>query len=210
LICSTLAGCGKDEPKKDYESLAATISEPTGTLDSGDDAKSVALAFKDQGGSYNPGAAGARREAGFDGSVDSTVQCPAGGTIVVSASGNQKKAQASFEYNQCCYTEGCCANGDGEYFYSAQPATSEFSFCGNWNLDVECHGSSASGSFDGCFGSDGYWYAVEVQGKTFAVSGSFDGKNGSWKVKTAKGTWTCEAQDGAGSCTDGTNTITWT
>ena len=204
FAASALSACGDDEPKRDYASISKSVSSLTGKLTSAEDAKSVALAFKDHGGSFSLGYAA----VGY-GQGDVTQACPAGGEIVVNGSGNQNSGSASVDYNNCCYAADCCANGEAKYYYSNAAAPGEFTFCGNWDLSVQCGRSTASASYDGCVGPEGYWYVVEVNGGTFAVNGSFDGVNGNWTVKTAEGTWTCEATAGAGSCTNGTNTITW-
>lgn len=196
------AACGGDDEgggnasPRSYQAITESMAEPSGTVDQstagdiGEEFEKISAApaggirddqVAQQGGNY-------------------TEQCTGGGSISVSASGNESAANVSYAYNDCCQA-GCCMDGSGTAYY-ASATNAAFTYCGSYDLDMTCDGASSSVNFSGCFGSDFKWsYLITVDGETYSVSGSYTDGDGTLDIRGANGTWTCVYTDGSGSCT---------
>jgi hypothetical protein len=132
--------------------------------------------------------------------------CPNGGTISVTA--NQASANAiteNFSYNNCCESADCCFNGGGDLYYSGSGSTAG-SFCESFHVTAVCSGQPVVENFSLCEdGTTGMInYLVEVDGDSFAVSGSYSNGTGTLMITGANGAFTCTYTNHTGSCT-GTN-----
>jgi hypothetical protein len=202
-----LVGCGGGSSSNgsgSYSSIANSLAHPTGKL-AASNANSVAKAFEQ----IDASAANGRRIKGGS-TANQTVDCPSGGSYSVAVSGGQTSGQATLSYNQCCYTAGCCINGSGNWYYSAETNAS-YSLCGSYSLSLSCDSESGSVSYQGCMSSaSGDWtYVVTVDGKTYAVAGSYSSGSGTLDITDSTGTYTCTYSQGAGSCTGSGGTFTF-
>jgi hypothetical protein len=195
-----MVGCGGSKSGShgaSYSDIANSVAHPNGTL-AASNANNVAKAYEQ----IDSASMGGRRLKGGSASSNQTITCPSGGSYTVSASGGETSGQATLSYNQCCYTVGCCINGSGDWYYSTQ-SNESFSLCGSYSLSATCDSTTASVSYEGCLSqSTGDWvYVVTVDGKTYAVSGSYSSGSGTLEITDSTGTYTCTYNQGAGSCT---------
>ncbi len=180
--------------------VADAVSNPSGTVADAATAQGVAEAFAAEMESMSSTGAGAAQNGSFD--------CPNGGNISVSADAS---GTGTFSYNSCCYEAGCCVDGDGW----VAAGTGDYTLCADYSLSLECGEASGSYSVDYCTSTDGnVWYVVEYSGATYTCSGYYNSETGgSWTIRDANATWECQATctNGTcnGSCSDGTETITW-
>jgi hypothetical protein len=202
LLGLGIAGCGGDDNDKgsgggSFAAISESLAEPSGTVD----ATTAADIGEEFGKVSSAGAGGLRNEQVAQSQQTQTMSCPAGGTYTVTASGSESSGRATLDYNSCCYTAGCCTDGSGDWYYSSSQ-TASYSICGSYNLEYSCEGVEASLEYSGCLSSTGEWvYRVEVDGETYAVSGSYYDGTGTLEIEGANGSWTCTYNNGAGSCT---------
>jgi major membrane immunogen (membrane-anchored lipoprotein) len=197
-VSFVLAACGSSDSNSksgssgSYTAVANAVEHPTGTLSSGN-VVSVADAFE----KIESGAAGRRLQGGS--TQTQTESCPSGGSYTVTASGSNSSGTADLKYDNCCYSEGCCINGSGAFYYSTDSSTaSEYSICGSYNLTVACGSDSGALNYQG----SGEWiYVVTVDGKTYSVTGSYSNGSGTLTITDSKDTWTCTYTDHTGTCT---------
>lgn len=203
VVMAMIAACGDDDDGGkgggsgggSYSAIADSIAKPTGTL-STSNAVDVAEEFEKNAVAGVGG--GQLKQA-----QDQKISCPAGGSYTVSASGSQTSSRAEISYDNCCYTAGCCIEGDADWYYAGQ-AGSTYSFCGDYDLQYACGGQTSSLTYSGCQGTDGKWVlSVRVGDRTYAVSGTYRDGTGTLKITDSKGTWTCTYNKGTGSCTGG-------
>lgn len=190
--------CGDDEGGGgggggSYAAIADSLAKPTGML-AQSNALDVAKGFEQ----VNVTGAGGTRL--YQDRATQKQTCPSGGSFTVTASGTQSNARAVVAYDGCCYSAGCCMNGDADW-YIATEGGSAYSQCGTYDIDYTCSGQVASLKYSGCMGTNGKWvYVVKVADKTFSVTGSYRSGSGTLTVTDAKGTWTCTYTNNAGSC----------
>jgi hypothetical protein len=209
LIGLGMVGCGGGGSSggngpATYSGIANSLAHPTGKL-AASNANGVAKAFEQ----IDASAANGRRIKG--GTTDNqTVTCPAGGSYTISVSGGQTSGQATLGYDQCCYTEGCCINGSGNWYYSTE-ASASYSMCGSYSLSISCDTENGTVNYQGCMsGSTGDWtYVVTVEGKTYAVSGNYNSGSGTLQITDSAGTYTCTYNQGVGSCTGSAGTFSF-
>jgi hypothetical protein len=198
LVGLGMVGCGgsKSGGGGSYSSIANSLAHPTGKL-AATNASSVAKEFEKIDTSA---AAGRRIKDGT--STNQTVTCPSGGSYTIAVSGGQTSGHATLDYNQCCYAVGCCIDGAGNWYYSAE-SNASYSMCGSYSLSVNCDTETGSVNYQGCLsGSSGDWtYVVTVDGMTYAVSGSYSSGSGTLHITDSTGTYTCTYSQGTGSCT---------
>ena len=201
LTCAAvLLGCGDDEGagggSGSYASIAGAVTKPTGML-AQSNALDVAKGFE----TINVTGAGGSRL--YQDRAQQKVNCPSGGSYSVTASGSQSNAHAVIEYDGCCFTAGCCINGDADWYISTK-AGEKYMQCGTYDVDYMCSGANAALKYSGCMGTDGKWvYVVKVGDKTFSVTGSYRAGNGMLTITDAQNTWTCTYKNNTGSCTGG-------
>lgn len=196
------AACGGDDDgggggsrPQSYQAIAESIASPSGTVD-----ESTVGDIGEEFEKISAAPAGGVRDDQVAQSNTYTQECTGGGSISVNASGNESAANISYAYNNCCEA-GCCMDGSGTAYYS-EATSADFTFCGSYDLDMTCDGSSTSVDFSGCVGSDFQWsYLITVDGESYAVSGSYSDGDGTLEIRGANGTWTCTYTDGSGSCT---------
>lgn len=201
LLCAVTAACGDDDKggaggsgAASYSAIADRLAKPTGQL-AANNAVNVAEEYE-KVALTGSGGSGAKQASQMQ-----TFNCPAGGGYTITASGSQQSAQAVLDYNSCCYTAGCCVEGDADWYFATQGGAS-YSQCGSYDIDYSCAGQSFSLDYSGCLGSNGTWvYVVELGGKTFTVSGTYLNGSGTLEIKDATSTWTCTYNSGSGSCT---------
>jgi hypothetical protein len=209
-VSFVLVACGSDDPKPaprgSYAAVANKVANPTGTL-SAANAVSVAEAYEQI---ETSGASGKRIQGG---SQTSTQQypCPEGGSYSMTANSDGSSGSADVKYDNCCYSAGCCMNGNAQLFFSTSTTTTDsYSLCETYNISLACGDDSGTLAFDGCMGSSGEWtYVVTVDGKTYSISGTYTGGSGTLTITDSKDTWTCTYSDGTGSCTGTSGTITF-
>src|SRR5690606_23898889 len=113
----------------------------------------------------------------------------------------QSSGQARASYDNCCATAGCCLDGKADMYYSTEQGAT-YSYCASYDVNYSCEGTSTAVRYDGCFNATGeVVYAIEVDGNTYAVSGSYSNGSGSLKITGKNGTWTCTYSGGSGTCT---------
>jgi hypothetical protein len=199
----TAAACGGDDDKgtsgrsASYQDISASLAEPSGTVDA-DTAGDIGDEFEKVSGAAP--AAGLRDDQVAQ-SNSFTQECDAGGSISASGSSTESSGRATYSYDNCCFTAGCCVDGDGSIYYSST-AGSSYSYCGSFDVDATCGGSTSSVSYSGCVGTDGEWvYRIEMGGETYAVSGTYSNGNGTLEITGDNGTFTCTYTNHSGSCT---------
>ncbi|HVZ30926.1 MAG TPA: hypothetical protein VG963_00785 [Polyangiaceae bacterium] len=218
------AGCGgSDSPKNDsFAGISESIAKPTGTVDATTVGK-IGAEF-DKTNSAGAGAAssfasvrGDEQVAAATGTKSYNYDCPQGGTISATGTGtsdgNQASGHVEEHLDKCCYTAGCCASGDANLYFSGSTSsasggsgnnsvTANYSLCMNVNVATSCNDDSFSGTFSGCLGAGGSWtYNIEVDGKTFSVSGDYASGSGKLTIQGANGSWDCTYSSGSGTCT---------
>ncbi len=195
-------GCGGgddgDSRGGSFSSIQSAIESPTGTVDA-TTAPDVGVEFEKV--AEVDVASGMRRDAQTaQASSSGSVDCPAGGSINVTGTGNESSGEASVSYASCCVTEGCCIDGNADVYYSTEQDAAYLS-CGSYDLTYSCEGSTAALTYEGCLGSMGQVYVIEVAGLTYTVSGYYSDGSGSLEIRGANGTWTCTYSGDGGSCT---------
>lgn len=196
-------GCGDKEDEgsgpepKSFNEIAGSIAEPTGTVDAstvGPVAQEFeTLSTTSLGGSREEDAPIAQQGA-------ASQACPAGGRMDAAGSGNDSSGSASVVYHDCCYSAGCCFSGTADTVYSSDGA-STFSVCFDYDIDYACEGITMDLAYAACMGAEGLVYSVEVEGMTYAVSGTYSAGSGELTITGANGSWTCSYTNGTGSCT---------
>lgn len=194
LMCVVWAGCGGDDKPKggSFGAIADAIENPTGTL-AAENATDVADEFE----KIAAGSSGGLRSEQSQG--EQTIACGAGGDQTVKADSSGKSAKISF--NDCCQQADCCLNGGGTWYFPGQSGGGEYQYCADYSVTASCGGGDQKITYEGCMGSGGWTYVIEISGDTFAVSGSYSGGNGTLTIKGANGTFSCTYTSGAGSCT---------
>jgi hypothetical protein len=196
------AACGGDDEgggnasPQSYEAITESMAQPSGTVDE-NTAGDIGEEFEKVSGAAP---AGVREDQVAQSSGSQTIQCSGGGSISVTASGSESAGSGTFSYNDCCESS-CCLEGSGSVYYSSA-STAEFTYCGSYDIDATCGGTSSSVNFSGCLGSDLEWsYLITVDGETYSVSGTYSDGDGTLEIRGANGNWTCTYTDGSGSCT---------
>lgn len=201
LVSGVLAACGDDGGSGvggSYASIAGAIEAPSGTVDASS-AATIGDEFEKLSGANLAG--GMREDAQVAQTTSGTEACDAGGSVSYSGSGNESSGSARGTFDSCCFTAGCCTDGSMDMYYSSEQGA-EYMFCGSYDLSYSCEGVDADVTFSGCFGTSGEWvYVVEVNGETYAVSGTYSDGNGTLEIRGENGTWTCTYTDGSGECT---------
>ena len=203
LLTAVFTGCGGDDDNGSsgggsFSSIASAIESPTGTVDE-DTAPEVGVEFEKVAQADIAG--GMRQDAqtaqsGGSGSFD----CPAGGSISGVGSGDQSSGHTTASYNDCCFTAGCCVDGSADFYYSTEQGA-DYSMCGSYDLSYSCEGTTANLAYEGCIGTMGQLYVIEVDGETYTVSGTYANGSGSLEIRGANGSWDCTYSNGGGSCT---------
>lgn len=175
------------------ESITGALESPTGTLDEST-AADVAMAFEESMGAP---AGGGRDGANPASAQDTSVACTNGGDLTANA--NSDGTAVSVDYNDCCEAT-CCLNGSLTTFTDTS-GTATYSTCVDYDISASCDGIDGTYSFQYCQGAAGLVYAIEVNGDTFAVSGSMSNGTGSLSITSANGSFTCEYTDYTGTCT---------
>jgi hypothetical protein len=187
-------GGGGSQPRS-YQAISESMAEPSGTVDEST-ASDIGEEFEKASGATP---AGGVRDDQVAQSGSQTIQCSGGGTISVSATGSQEAANISYSYNDCCESS-CCMDGSGTAYYTSA-ADADFTFCGSYDIDATCEGTSSSVNFSGCLGKDfEMQYLITVDGDTYAVSGNYSNGNGTLEIRGENGTWSCTYTNGSGSC----------
>lgn len=200
-------GCGDDNDPPSFGSIAKGLDKPTGTVDA---TTAAEIGEKYQAANQNNVGFGVRSDdqVGQSSSGSFEQSCPAGGKVKATASGSQSSGTVTMDYDNCCYSAGCCASGDGTMYYNTESgsgAAGGYAFCATFDMDYTCEGSSATLDYSGCYDLGGEAVLlIEVDGERFAVSASSSGSSGSLEIRGANGTWTCTYNDGGGSCTSST------
>lgn len=196
---SFVVGCGggKEEEKEpsgpSMGSISKKIESPTGTVDA-TTAGDVAKAFEESMGLPT----GGEREAPLVAQSQELTGVCDSGTITVDA---DSSGNGSFAYNNCCIAT-CCIDGEGTILYDTS-GSGTYSVCADYDINESCDGLDIDVQFSYCVNSAGEMvYAIEVQGDTFAVTGSMSNGTGSLTITGENGTFTCNYTDYTGSCTD--------
>ena len=197
-LWGVVTGCGSSGGKADsYGSITEEISKPTGTVDQTTVAK-VGEKFETASETSAQGVRDDDQTAASN-SATITTSCGAGGSITITGSGNQSSGKATTKFDHCCFTEGCCTTGNGTAFYSSDQSAT-YQYCASYDVDYSCEGTSASLEYQGCFGAGKAVFLIDVDGQSYAVSGSRSGGSGSLEITGANGKWTCTFSSGSGSC----------
>ncbi|HEU4578396.1 MAG TPA: hypothetical protein VFS67_09085 [Polyangiaceae bacterium] len=192
-----VTGCGGSGKADSFGSITDEISKPTGTVDESTAGK-VGEKFEAASKSSAQGVRDDDQTAA-SGSATITTSCSAGGSITISGSGNQSSGKATTKFDKCCFTEGCCTSGNGTSYYSSDQSAA-YQYCASYDLDYSCEGTSASLEYQGCFGAGKAVFLIDVDGDSYAVSGSRSGGSGTLEITGANGKWTCTFSSGSGSC----------
>lgn len=177
------------------ESISNAIASPTGTV-SADAAPEIARAFEESQGIPT----GAERDGGkVITAQDFAYECDGGGSIDFNFSDDG--LQSEFIYNRCCVLADCCIDGTGSTF---SEEAGSLSYCSAFNIDYDCGGENFSLNYASCVDEDfNITYAIEIEGETFAVSGSLFNGTGSLTITGVNGSWSCEYTEYSGSCASG-------
>jgi hypothetical protein len=198
-LWGVVTGCGSDGGKaSSYSSITEEISKPTGTVDQASVAK-IGEKFE---AASKASAMGVRDDdqTAASGSATVTQNCPSGGSFSATGSGNESNGRGTVKYNDCCYTAGCCADGNATIYYSSAQS-SAFTYCANYDMDTTCAGTSLSIEYSGCLSASGMVLLIDVDGASYAVTGSRSNGTGSLEITGANGKWSCTFSSGSGSCT---------
>jgi hypothetical protein len=201
LACGGDSGGGGGGGGGSYAAIVNNLDHPTGKLDKSN-AVSVADGFQKLQESGVP--AGERHAAQ---SGETTMQCPAGGSVTVHASGNESAAHGSYSYNDCCYEASCCYKGDGTFYFSNEQGAT-YTQCLDFNIVLTCGDAPDNVDYSYCMDSTGQpVFSVEVSGKTYTVSGQYSNGSGTLTIKDSSGSWTCTYNNSTGSCTGDGGTL---
>jgi len=200
-LAGAFAGCGSDDDGGSrggsFSSITSAIESPTGTVDENSVAE-VGTEFEKVVQAEVP--SGMRRDAQTAQS-SGTVSCPAGGSLSAAGSGDQSSGHSTAQYNDCCVAANCCIDGSADIYFSTEQGAA-YSYCGSYDLTYSCEGTTTALSYEGCVGSTGEQiYVIEVDGGTYAVSGSYSNGSGTLEITGENGTWTCTYSGAGGSCT---------
>lgn len=210
LLAAALLSCGDDDDGGDggggpsgggsYGSIASNLEKPSGTL-AATNAVDVAEAYEKMGAGDGDKR---RKQAGTQ-----TIACDAGGTQKVEAAGvTQTSVTAKVTYDDCCHQQGCCMDGDADWFYASQGA-GDYPYCGRYDVTSTCGGAPQKLSYEGCFSTTGWVFLVKVDGKSYAVTGFYADGNGELTIKDSTASWTCTYQSAKGTCTGGAAPISF-
>jgi len=214
--------------------VAEEIASPSGNL-AADNATLVAEEFERLGGAdFSLGDLGAGATAqvssgaltqkvvakGADISLDGLDVCPAGGDISASQRQSGDLVIVTGRYNDCCVEVGCCISGNVTSQVSSADLESAaangdldigegFEICSSGSLQLSCGDGPESFDFDFCIGDAGVIYLIEVNGQSFAVSGSYANGSGQLTIRGANGVWECQFEGGTGSCTGDTGAFSF-
>jgi len=199
-LCGVALGCGSDGGKADsFSSIQEEISKPTGTVSATTVAK-VGERFETAESSNSFMGVREDDQVGASSSATITRQCDAGGSATVTGSGNQSDARVAMSFNDCCFSAGCCASGRGTIFTSSEQGAT-YNYCSSYDMNYDCAGSNASIQYSGCFSLTGKAVMlIDVDGQSFAVSGTRSGGNGTLEISGVNGKWSCSFTSGSGSC----------
>lgn len=198
-LWGVVTGCGSDGGKADsYSSITEEISKPTGTVDQTTVAK-IGEKFE---AASKASAMGVRDDdqTAASGTATVTQSCPSGGNFTATGSGNQSSGRGTIKYNDCCYTAGCCADGTATIYYSSAQS-SDFTSCATYDMDSTCGGTSVSLQYSGCVSLNGMVLLIDIDGDSYAVTGSRSNGTGTLEITGANGKWSCTFTSGSGSCT---------
>lgn len=185
-----------------YNDVKNSFAHPTGTL-AATNADAVAKAYETSqaGGGL---ALGRRLDVTTSAqTVSQSISCPSGGTYSISTEVTGTSSGVStITWNNCCYAAACCYNGGGTY-YTSISGTSVGSICGTEQLTLTCGAAPATASASFCEdASNGtFSYLVQVDGKSFAVSGNYSSGSGTLTITGVNGTFTCTYTNDTGTCT---------
>jgi len=195
-------GCGGGGSKApgSYSDVMASFAHPTGTL-AATNADKVAKAYQ-ASMSAGTGPAGQRLDSKASAIVQS-VPCNTSGTISINNIQTSSNAfSEDFSYNNCCETADCCYNGTGKVFETLS-GTSTGSFCESVQITGTCSAIPITENYSFCEDTTTGTlnYLVQVDGESFAVSGSYSNGNGTLTITGQNGMFTCTYTNDAGSCT---------
>src|SRR5688572_19732350 len=201
LAVGVFGACGGDDgpksPGGSYANIASAIESPSGTVD---ESSAVSVGEECEELSGAAVAAGMRQDAEVAQTQSGSYDCPAGGSINYSGSGNESSGSVTGSYDNCCFEAACCADGSADIFYSSEQGA-DFMYCSSYDISYSCEGVNADLQYSGCFGASGEWvYVIEVNGDTYAVSGNYSNGNGTLEITGENGTWTCTYTNDSGSC----------
>lgn len=198
-------GCGGGSSKPaSFSAVKTSIANPTGTL-AATNADSVAKAYQ---ASLSAGTVAAgRRLDQKTSAVIATTPCTVSGNISIdSVQMSGSDISESFTYHSCCETADCCLSGPGSVFSSQAGAGS---VCESLQVSGTCSGAPIAENFSFCSDGGVVNYLVEVDGQSFAVSGSYAAGNGTLTITGKNGMFTCTYTNDTGSCTGTTGTFTF-
>jgi len=201
-------GCGGGGSKApgSYGDVKASFDHPTGTL-AATNADAVAKAYQ-ASLSAGTGPAGQRLNQKTSAVVE-TIPCNSSGTISVNvATATSSAVSESFSYNNCCEVAGCCYNGSGNVFF-ASGGTATGSLCESVQLTGTFQAIPVTENFSFCDEGGVINYLVQVDGESFAVSGSYSNGTGTLTIVGKNGSFMCTYTNDTGSCTGTGGTFTF-
>jgi len=200
-LWGALTGCGSDGgggKAESYSSITEAMNKPTGTVSETTVSK-VGEKFETASTNDFMGVRDDDQVAATS-TGSASRNCPSGGSVSASGSGSESNGHVSMAYNHCCFTEGCCASGDGDIFYSSDQSAA-YNFCATYDMDYSCLGTTATLDYSMCFSLSGTAVMlIDVDGQSYAVSGTRSGGTGTLEIRGANGTWNCTFNSGSGSC----------
>ncbi|HTV24023.1 MAG TPA: hypothetical protein VMG12_35270 [Polyangiaceae bacterium] len=209
-LASGFAGCGSDDDGGSrggsFADITSAIESPTGTVDA-TTAADVGVEFEKAAQANIAG--GMRRDAQTAQSSSGTVDCPAGGNLSAAGSGDQSSGHSTATYNGCCVSANCCLDGSADIYFSTQQGAA-YTYCGSYDLSYACEGTTTQLRYEGCLSAMGKQvYVIEVEGDSYAVSGTYSNGSGTLEITGENGTWTCTYSSGSGSCSGTGATFTF-
>lgn len=156
--------------------------------------------------------------AGYTGgTMTFTCTCNGGGTVSYKMDPQAMQDTDSafsmgYVYDACTIIsngETIVYDGVGGYAKSSQTSSDMYwSYKGSITID----GETTQYDIEYYMDANGkLWYYVVVNNGTYICNGSYDSTTGTgeWEVKDSTGTWSCTATDFHGTCTSGSDTVTF-
>lgn len=194
-----------------YDSIASSIAAPTGTVSS-ETALGVAEQFE---GVASIAVAGVREDAPDDAQAGQAlggqqrVECSAGGSYTGTASGNTQNLRSRVVFDDCCFAESFCISGIADSVYAGSGG-GDYQYCISYDVTFDCELFLAAAGVpmacngkivsSGCLDDGGWIYVIQLDNRTYAVSGSYSRGDGTLEIRGSNGTWTCVYTNGSGSC----------
>jgi len=224
IACGGSDSSGGSGSAPDFNTLKTELTVPTGTMAAGDEATvqdglGKSMEQQEGGGGFSPLSAGgsvkpqaACSEGAVQAGKSGTCDCGGGGSVSFDLSGVSQQQQQGGDVNytvsitaNSCVDDGNTINGSIYMHYEMTQAAPQDAFL-IYAIHLSLTGTrTANYDIDYMLKNGKAVFKVDVKDGSVLVSaeGSWDrnSKSGSFTVKDKNETWTCNAENGKGSCT---------